>query len=118
MKAIQTVLSDLAVGESNTFGQLTLFPLKASKFPARDYHTFDEALEARGIEISEVSEGGSVPGRRRHLAQIIYLGLGSQRKVFHFIFDTGSRPESALDITEPPVKSVPFPYECVETAFR
>ena len=61
MKAIQTVLSELVVGESSTFRQLTLFPLKASRTSPRDYRTLDEALEAQGIEISEVSEGGSVP---------------------------------------------------------
>ena len=61
MNAINSTLSSLAIGKAQTFGHLTLFPLIADDTRTRNYDTLDEALGKEGIEISEVSEGGSIP---------------------------------------------------------
>ena len=61
---LQQTISGIDVGEPQVFGGLAVFPLIGEKNAKRDYLTLNEAFDRKGIEISEVSEGGSVPELR------------------------------------------------------
>ena len=61
MLNINKELSGVKVGSATVFGGLAVFPLIRKKGPNRDYLTLTEAFHKGGVEIGEVSEGGSVP---------------------------------------------------------
>jgi len=61
MKQILEATSDIRVGAATTFKNLSIFPLLGGEFATADYLTLDEALAQKCTEITEVSEGGSVP---------------------------------------------------------
>ena len=61
---LQQAMAGIRVGEPTVYGGLAVFPLIGGNPDKRDYLTLKEAFDKRGIEISEVSEGGSVPELR------------------------------------------------------
>ncbi len=61
MLNINKELSDVRVGRATVFAGLAVFPLIRKNPVSREYLTLTEALRKDGVEISEVSEGGSVP---------------------------------------------------------
>ena len=61
---IQSAMAGINVGEPTVYGGLAVFPLIGSASAKRDYLTLKEAFTKGGIEIGEVSEGGSVPELR------------------------------------------------------
>jgi len=61
---LEHVLAGIKVGEPMVYGGLAVFPLMGETNGNRDYLTLNEAFQKKGIEISEVSEGGSVPELR------------------------------------------------------
>lgn len=62
MTPIQSALAGIFFGEAVSFRNLTVVPLIDRVSRAAAYHTLDEALKLGGFQITEVSEGGSVPG--------------------------------------------------------
>ncbi len=64
MMNLSRTVSDIRVGNATVYGGLAVFPLSHTHNEMRDYLTLREAFEKRGVEISEVSEGGSVPELR------------------------------------------------------
>lgn len=64
MAVLQQAIAGIKVGEPKVFGGLAVFPLIGMRQPKRDYVTLREAFGKEGIEISEVSHGGSVPELR------------------------------------------------------
>jgi hypothetical protein len=60
MNPIALRLSELTVGPAVTLDNLTMFPLLGPSVAA-DYSTLDDAIDAGTVEITEVSEQGSVP---------------------------------------------------------
>ena len=64
MEVIRDYLAHVKVGKKQTHLNMTLFPLLAPDNGDPDYVTLDEALEREQIEVTEVSESGSVPDLR------------------------------------------------------
>ncbi len=61
MSAIASYLAQLSVGQPQTQGPLSLYPLIHSRPTPPDYITLDQALREKSVKVTEVSEGGSVP---------------------------------------------------------
>jgi hypothetical protein len=61
MEALSSTLKALEIGDPVTSGPLTVFPLLRADAPAAAYTLLDEALDAGLAEVSEISDGGSVP---------------------------------------------------------
>ena len=61
MHAVAQLLQSLSIGAPLTAGNLTMFPLLKSGTGAPDYRLLDESLDAGLAEVSEISDGGSVP---------------------------------------------------------
>ena len=61
MELILDAVKNVRVGEPASYKNLTVFPLFGIDLKAADYLTLDEALEKKCCQITEVSEGGSVP---------------------------------------------------------
>ncbi len=57
---LEQAMAGIKVGEPMVYGGLAVFPLMGETHGKRDYLTLNEAFDRSGIEISEVSEGGSV----------------------------------------------------------
>lgn len=61
MTVISEALESAPVGEPVVFENLAMFPLLGANGSETPYLTLDAALAARGLSITEVSQGGSVP---------------------------------------------------------
>jgi len=61
MTAISDLLSGVSIGEPRRHGRLEIFPLFAASGEGSDFILLDEALAAKSVEVTETSEGGSVP---------------------------------------------------------
>jgi hypothetical protein len=61
MEQIQGFLENVKLGGKQNHLNMTLIPLLASDTGAPDYLILEEALGQGGVEITEVSQGGSVP---------------------------------------------------------
>ena len=64
MLNLKEEMAEVKVGPATVFAGLAVFPLVRKNPLARDYLTLNEAFLEDGVEISEVSEGGSVPELR------------------------------------------------------
>ena len=58
---LEQAISGIKVGDATVYGGLAVFPLIGGSPGKRDYFTLTEAFKKKGVEISEVSHGGSVP---------------------------------------------------------
>jgi hypothetical protein len=61
MERIADAVAGVRLGEGAVYKNMTLFPLCGEGVRAAGYVTLDEALERQEAEVTEVSEGGSVP---------------------------------------------------------
>jgi hypothetical protein len=61
MQALSSTLKALEIGSPIAAGPLTLFPLLRTDAPPAAYALLDEALDAGLAEVTEISDGGSVP---------------------------------------------------------
>src|ERR1700680_626449 len=61
MNKLADLFVNLAVGTPQTHENMAIYPLYVKNGHQRGYQTLDEALEAKTVEVLEVSEGGSVP---------------------------------------------------------
>jgi len=60
-RAVNLYLRGMEFGEPQVYEDMVLFPIRSKLNPGPDYITLSEALEQEVLEVSEVSEGGSVP---------------------------------------------------------
>ena len=58
---LQDYLFALQLGEAQTFKNITVFPLHASRNGGPAYVTLSEAVSSGGLRVTEISQGGSVP---------------------------------------------------------
>ena len=89
MQSIVDAVAGVRIGEAMVFRNLMVFPLYGSHAAAADYMTLEEALAQKCAEVTEVSEGGSVPELKFDHA------VGILRHLVVDCFDTGY-----LDATE------------------
>jgi hypothetical protein len=61
MQALSSTLAALEIGAPIASGPLTVFPLLRAGAPATAHALLDEALDAGLAEVTEISDGGSVP---------------------------------------------------------
>ena len=60
-KKIRGFLENIKAGKGSSYRNVVIFPLFVEKAKAFDYVTLDEAMEKKWVEITEVSESGTVP---------------------------------------------------------
>ena len=60
-KTLREMMLNVEVTKSMQAGPLQVFGLRCTGHDSLNYFTLDEALEANSLDITEVSEGGSVP---------------------------------------------------------
>ncbi len=61
MQTVAQLLQSLSIGTPVTAGNLTMFPLLKTGTGAAGYRLLDESLDAGLAEVTEISDGGSVP---------------------------------------------------------
>src|SRR5262249_17010261 len=103
-------LRRVRVTDARQAGGLQVFGLLHEP-PARlDYDTLDEALAAHTLEVTEVSEGGSVPTLKvvNKAGKLVFLMAGEQL--------IGAKQNRVLNtsIMVPAAGEVPIPVSCVE----
>ena len=60
-RTVNLYLRGMEFGEPQVYEDMVLFPIRSKLNPGPDYITLSEALGQEVLEVSEVSEGGSVP---------------------------------------------------------
>ncbi|MBC7350369.1 MAG: hypothetical protein H5U05_10410 [Candidatus Aminicenantes bacterium] len=60
-RTVNLYLRGMEFGQPQVYEDMVLFPVRSRLKPGPDYITLSEALEQGVMEVSEVSEGGSVP---------------------------------------------------------
>ena len=58
---IEEMMGGLEIGQPHVFNNISMFPLLRAKANESEYIMLDEALNAGTVEITEISEDGSVP---------------------------------------------------------
>ena len=110
MQQVASSLAELKVGERTSFQNMDLFPLVDGEKAPVAYLTLDEALAEGLAEVTEVSEGGSVPDLR-------FLNKGDQPV---FLLDgeelIGAKQNRVLNLSilAPAKESITIPVSCVE----
>jgi len=64
MNKLSETMGTVQIGTPQTHANMMIYPLSLKNGHSRGYQTLDEALEAKTMEVLEVSEGGSVPSLR------------------------------------------------------
>jgi hypothetical protein len=110
MQTILDATTGVRVGQPMVHRNLTVFPLLGAVEKGADYLTLDEALAQKCAEITEVSEGGSVPELR-------FVNSGDRRV---FLLDgeelIGAKQNRILNLSilVPAGKTLIVPVSCVE----
>jgi len=110
MQILNELLDTLTIGSPEIFKGVHIFPLLSSKAQSAVLLELDEALEKGVAEVSEVSEGGSVP-------QLIVVNRSTQDII---VFDgeqlVGAKQNRIVNITIiiPGNSTLPIPVSCVE----
>jgi hypothetical protein len=110
MQRIVDAAAELRIGQPIVYRNLTVFPLLGRSRTAADYLTLDEALARKCAQITEVSEGGSVP-------ELKFVNSGDRRV---FLLDgeelVGAKQNRVLNLSilVPAGKTLVVPVSCVE----
>ncbi len=108
--SIGELLKGVSVGEPCEAGGLQVFPLSWAPDGGADYVTLDEAVSAGMLEITEVSDGGSVPQLRltNKAARPVFLMAGEHL--------SGGKQNRVLNasLLAAAGASMPIPVTCVE----
>ena len=110
MQTINQTLSNISVGNTITHQNLTMFALMNGGGIEADYITLDEAMLAGTVQVTEVSEGGSVP-------ELQFVNGGDKAVL---LLDgeelVGAKQNRALNLTilVPPKSTIVIPVSCVE----
>ena len=112
MQIIQDTVAGLAIGEPVVHQQMAMFPLlgKRADTAARAYLTLDEALASASAEVSEVSQGGSVP-------ELLFKNVGEKAVLLVEGEElVGAKQNRTLNVSilAPPGQDTPIPVSCVE----
>ena len=109
-ETVRRCLLSIMVGEPVRCGNLSVFPLFFDQKPRVDYKVLEEALQDRLVEITEVSEGGSVP-------ELLFVNRSDKCVL---LVDgeelVGAKQNRILNITvlAPPKTNLLIPVSCVE----
>lgn len=110
MNIVRDVLVHLRVGTETTYRNLTMYPLMDGVYGEPDYLTLDEALARHCVQITEISEGGSVNNLR--------LTNKSERGVLLLDGEelVGAKQNRVLNLTilAPAMQTITIPVTCVE----
>ncbi len=110
MKNLGEFLGDLTVGAPQSFHNLTMTPLLGDSPAEADYLLLDQAMEENHLEVSEISDAGSVP-------DIKVLNKSSKRVL---MLDgeelIGAKQNRILNVSvmAPAEQSITIPVSCVE----
>jgi hypothetical protein len=110
MESIQKYLSNLSLGDTTVFENLTMFSVSAPSDGSLEYMTLNEALALGVARVSEKSWGGSVPELRfKNLADLPVLILDGEELV-------GAKQNRTVNLTvlAPAKKTIIIPVSCVE----
>ena len=112
MQIIQDTVAGLELGAPVVHRRMAMFPLLNRKSDAgsRTYVTLDEALESATAQVSEVSDGGSVP-------ELLFKNLGGQPVLLVEGEElVGAKQNRTLNISilAPPRQETRIPVSCVE----
>ncbi|HAS50303.1 MAG TPA: hypothetical protein DCS21_00525 [Gammaproteobacteria bacterium] len=110
VKDIEEVLRQVEVGPSLQFKNVTMFPLLAADLGIPDYLTLDEGLAQGQVQITEISDAGSVPELRLvNRGQQPVCGFSDQELV-------GAKQNRILNLTilAPALSTIIIPVSCVE----
>jgi hypothetical protein len=103
-------LNGAAIGQPQTHANMAVYPLRVKNGHKRNYQTLDEAMQARTIEVLEVSEGGSVPNLKvRNTGSLPVLLVVGEELV-------GAKQNRVLNtsLLVPAQKEIEVPVSCVE----
>src|SRR5262249_10252185 len=107
---INELLGTTQVGDPQGAGDLQVFGLHWQAVPGPLYATLEEAIAAKVLEITEISEGGSVPLLRavNSSDRMVFLMAGEQL--------VGAKQNRVLNasIMVPPQSTLSIPVSCVE----
>ncbi|HRD02946.1 MAG TPA: hypothetical protein PLP57_09965 [Candidatus Saccharicenans sp.] len=109
-KLIDSYLLEMEIGQPQTDGEVTVFPLKSKKNPGPEYITLTEALRSGQLTVIEISESGSVPElKAANQGEKAVLMLDGEELV-------GARQNRVLNTTiwVAPGASLLIPVSCVE----
>ena len=112
MQIIQDTVAGLELGAPVVHRRMAMFPLlnRKSDSASRTYVTLDEALESATAQVSEVSDGGSVP-------ELLFKNLGEQPVLLVEGEElVGAKQNRTLNVSilAPPGQDTPIPVSCVE----
>jgi hypothetical protein len=110
MSEVKSLLERIRLGPARTFHNLTVYPLQIANGHMPGYVTLDDALAEKQLEVSEVSEGGSVPDlhvRNRGKMPVLMV-LGEEL--------IGAKQDRTLntDVLVPATSELNIPVSCVE----
>ncbi len=107
---VHEFIGSISLGEAQSFGGVTLWPLFAEQAGGADYVTLGEAIDQGFLKVTEVSEGGSVPE----------LAVVNDGEVFVLLLDgeelRGAKQNRMLNTTillKPKSKTI-IPVSCTE----
>ena len=109
-KILKDYMDHVRFGKRQAYRNMAVFPVIMQGAPSPDYLTLDQAMQDRAIEITEVSEGGSVPDLK--------VTNSSSRNVL--ILDgeemVGAKQNRVINVTIliGPKRTVVVPVSCVE----
>ncbi len=110
MNKLATFFTGVSIGQPQLHGNMAIYPLHAKNGHQRTYQTLDEALAAKTLEISEMSESGSVPTLkvRNHGKQPVLMVVGEEL--------VGAKQNRVLNtsLLVPAESDLPIPVSCVE----
>jgi hypothetical protein len=110
MENIQKYLSQMGLGETTVFENLTMFGVSAPSEGTLEYLTLNEAIALGVARVSEKSRGGSVPELRfTNRADVPVLILDGEELV-------GAKQNRTVNLTvlAPAKKTITIPVSCVE----
>ncbi|MEP7286083.1 MAG: DUF6569 family protein [Chloroflexota bacterium] len=110
MNQLATFLTGIAIGQPQAYHNMQVYPLHIQNGHDRKYRTLDEAMNAKEVEIKEVSEGGRVPTLSVHNtgALPILLVVGEEL--------VGAKQNRVLNtsLLVPATSDLEIPVSCVE----
>ena len=112
MQIIQDTVAGLELGAPVVHQRMAMFPLlnRKSDAASRTYVTLDEALESATAQVSEVSDGGSVP-------ELLFKNSGDKPVLLVEGEElVGAKQNRTLNVSilAPPGRETRIPVTCVE----
>ncbi len=110
MNKVAQFLSGVTIGQPQVHDNMAVYPLHLQNGHQRAYDTLDEALAAKTLEVSEVSESGSVPNLKvhNHGKKPVLLVIGEEL--------VGAKQNRVLNtsLLVPAESDLAIPVSCVE----